>query len=51
MGKDFEFIVERDKVDKIKRVIARNEGEVVGETPVQEDVRIKVRKVRSGEES
>ena len=51
VGKGFEFIVEKDKVDKIKRVIAHNDGEVVGETPVEEDVRINVRKLRSGEES
>jgi hypothetical protein len=46
-GRDFEFIVEKDKVDKVKRVIAHNDGEVIGEAPVQGDVRIKVRKLKN----
>lgn len=47
---EFEFIVERDKVDKIKRVIAHNDGEVIDETPVLEDVRITVRKEKQNRE-
>jgi len=47
---EFEFIVERDKVDKIKRVIAHNEGEIIAEAPVLEDVRIRVRKEKQSHE-
>jgi hypothetical protein len=49
-GKDFEFIVEKDKVEKIKRVIAHNDGTVVEETPFEEDVRFKIRKLEPAEE-
>jgi hypothetical protein len=47
-GKEFEFLIERDKVDKIRRVIAYNDGEVIDERPIQEDFRMKVRKLGSG---
>jgi len=49
-GKEFEFIVEKDKVDKVKRVIAHNDGEVVAEWAEQEDVRMRVRRIGSGME-
>jgi hypothetical protein len=48
-GKEFQFIIERDKVDKIRRVIAHNDGEVINETPFQEDLLMKVRKAGPGE--
>lgn len=47
---EFEFIVERDKVDKIKRMIAHNDGEVIDEAPVLGDVRIRVRKEKQSRE-
>jgi hypothetical protein len=47
---EFEFIVERDKLDKIKKVIAHNDGEIIDETPVTEDVRIRVRKEKQRRE-
>lgn len=49
-GKEFEFIVEKDKVDKVKRVIAHNDGEVIAERADQEDVRMRVRRIGSGKE-
>jgi hypothetical protein len=49
-GKEFEFIVEKEKGEKIKRVIAHNGGEVVDERAEQEDVRMRVRRIGSGEE-
>ena len=49
-GKEFEFIVEKDKVDKVKRVVAHNDGEVVDETSEQQDVRMRVRRIKYGEE-
>ena len=50
-GRDFAFIVEKDKVDKVKRVISHNDGKVVAETPVAKDMRIKVRKLQAFGES
>lgn len=49
-GKEFEFIVEKDKVDKVKRVVAHNDGEVVNETAEKEDVRMRVRRIGSGKD-
>ena len=44
-GEGFEFILEKDKLDKIKKVISHNGGEVVLETFLENDVRIGVKKV------
>lgn len=44
MGESFEFMIEADKLDKVKRVIAHNGGEVVGESRVGEDIRLRVSK-------
>jgi len=35
-----------NKLDKVRRVIAHNDGEVVGESRVGEDVQVRVRKAR-----
>jgi len=41
----FEFIVEREKLEKIRKVVFHNQGEVLSETAVdQNDVRVKIRK-------
>ena len=37
------FILERNQLEKIKRVVARNGGEVVTETPMENDVQLRVR--------
>jgi hypothetical protein len=37
-------MIEADKLDKIRRVIAHNGGEVIGESRVGEDVRLRVSK-------
>jgi hypothetical protein len=39
-------MIEADKLDKIKRVIAHNGGEVIGESRVGEDVHLRVSKQR-----
>jgi hypothetical protein len=44
-GESFEFIVERDKLVNIRKVISHNQGEVISETFVEDDVLIKARKV------
>ncbi len=44
-GESFEFILERDKLEKIKKVVARNGGEVVTETAMENDVQLRVKKV------
>ena len=42
-GESFEFILERDKLEKIKKIVARNGGEVVTETAMENDVQLRVR--------
>ena len=44
-GEGFEFILEKDKLEKIKKVVSHNGGEVVLETFLDNDVRLKVKKV------
>jgi hypothetical protein len=39
-------MIEADKLDKIRRVIAHNGGEVIEESRVGEDVRLRVSKCR-----
>ncbi|MBW1701950.1 MAG: hypothetical protein JRJ50_07450, partial [Deltaproteobacteria bacterium] len=48
-GESFEFILEREKLENIRKVISHNEGEVLSETFVDNDVRIKVRKLGEGD--
>jgi hypothetical protein len=43
-GESFEFIVEKEKLEKIRKVVSHNGGEVIFETPADEDVRLKVRR-------
>ena len=43
-GESFEFIVEKDKLEKIHIVVSHNGGRVVSETAVDNDVRIRVKK-------
>jgi len=44
-GESFEFILEKYKLEKIRKVIAHNGGKVVGESHLEDDVRLKVRKM------
>jgi hypothetical protein len=37
-----------NKLDKVRRVIAHNDGEIVGENRVGGDVQVRVRKAREG---
>ena len=48
-GESFEFILEKDKLDKIKKVISHNGGEVILETFLDNDVRLSVKKVSQPE--
>jgi hypothetical protein len=41
-GESFEIVIEADKLEKVRRVIAHNGGEVIGESRVSEDVRLRV---------
>jgi hypothetical protein len=42
-------MIEADKLDKIRRVIAHNGGEVIGESRVGEDLRLRVIKHQTQE--
>ena len=44
-GETFEFILEKEKLDKIRKVVSHNHGEVVSETFLENDVRMRVKKV------
>jgi hypothetical protein len=48
-GESFEFIVEKDKLEKIRKVIAHNNGEVLSQVASGDDVVIKVRKLNHPE--
>ena len=50
-GESFEFIVERDKIEKVKNVISHNNGEVIFEEVDEDDVRMKVEKKLDVKES
>ena len=49
--KTFEFIIEREKLEKVKKVVFHNQGEVVSESPVDNDVRVTIRKLSKAEKS
>jgi len=44
-GESFEFIVEKDKLEKIRKVVSHNCGEVLSETPMDDDIRLRVIKI------
>jgi hypothetical protein len=48
-GNSFTFLVEVDKLERIHRVVAHNDGEIVEETPLGDDIKVSVRKVGRGE--
>jgi hypothetical protein len=43
-GESFEFIVEREKLVNIRKVVCHNKGKVLSETFVENGVRISVKK-------
>ena len=45
MGRSFEFILEREKHNNIKKIIARNGGRVVSESNMKNGIQLKVLKV------
>jgi hypothetical protein len=49
-GECFEFMIDADKLDKFRQVIAHSGGDVAGESRVGKDVRLRVSK-RDGSES
>jgi len=44
-GESFEFILEKEKLHKIRKVIFHNHGEVVSEIFLENDVRMRVKKI------
>ena len=48
-GESFEFILEKDKLEKIRRVIAHNGGKIISEIFLDEDVSLMVRKIEQAD--
>jgi hypothetical protein len=44
-GQSYTFLVELDKMKGIHKVVSHNDGEIVEETPLGNDMRVSVRKV------
>jgi len=49
-GESFEFILEKEKLEKIRKVIAHNNGEVLSEVASGNDMVIRVRKMNHPQE-
>jgi hypothetical protein len=49
-GESFQFILEKEKLLNIRKVIAHNNGEVLSEAASGDDMVIKVRKLKDPEE-
>jgi hypothetical protein len=49
-GESFKFILEKEKLLKIRKVIAHNNGEVLSEAASGNDMVIKVRKLNDPQE-
>ena len=45
-GESFEFILEKDKLEKIRQVITHNGGEIISENFLDEDVSLRVQKIQ-----
>jgi hypothetical protein len=43
-GERFEFVIENDKLENIRKVIANNYGRVLEETHLENEVKMKVEK-------
>jgi hypothetical protein len=43
-GESFEFIIEADKLEKVKRVVAHNGGKIIEESRRGEDFHVRVSK-------
>jgi hypothetical protein len=43
-GESFRFILEKEKLENVRKVVSHNGGEVVSEISVDNDVRLEVRK-------
>ena len=50
-GESFKFILEKEKLLKIRKVIAHNNGEVLSEEALGNDIVIRVRKLNEPKES
>ena len=44
LGREFEFILEREKYNNIKKIIDRNGGRIIAESNIEYGVQIKVLK-------
>lgn len=44
LGEEFEFILEKDKLEKVRKVVAHSGGEVLSQVSEGDAVRVKVRK-------
>lgn len=44
-GKSFEFILEKEKCNNIKKIIERNGGEILSESELENGIQLKVLKV------
>jgi len=49
-GKSLKFVVEREKMDKLRKVISHNDGEIVAEALIDNGVRFEVRRTQSKKE-
>lgn len=50
-GRTLEFIVEKEKLKNIRKVVSHNRGKVISESSVDGDVRFKVKKMEDNGES
>ncbi|MFO7987719.1 MAG: hypothetical protein R6U38_17795 [Desulfatiglandaceae bacterium] len=48
-GHTFEFIVEKEKLENIRKVVSHNQGKVISEAFKNDDIQLKVEKVPDGE--
>jgi hypothetical protein len=48
LGESFEFILESEKLAKIRKVVSHNGGRVLSETYLEDGVRLRVEKIEQG---
>jgi hypothetical protein len=49
-GRSFTFVVEADKLARIHKVVAHNNGEILDESPLGRDVKVRVQRVSGSRE-
>lgn len=50
-GDTFEFIVEKEKLANIRKVVSHNQGQVISQNTMNNDIRLTVEKITSTGES